>query len=82
MDTADGNSLGALSYYTIIVYSVFIIRSYVDLADITGRLTSCVANRPYLHCQGLYTEVLPIYLSSKRHIKSRPPDIWAANVAA
>ena len=38
MDTADGNSLGALSYYTNIVYSVYVIRSGVDLADITGRL--------------------------------------------
>ena len=36
MDTADGNSLGALSYYTNCVYSVFIIRSDVDLADIKG----------------------------------------------
>ena len=70
MDTADGNSLGALSYYTNIIYSVFVIRSYVDLADITGQLTSCVTNCPYLHCQGLYTEVLSIYVSGKRHIKS------------
>ena len=33
MDIADGNSLGALSYYTNVVYSVFVIRSGVDLAD-------------------------------------------------
>ena len=35
VDTADGNDLGALSYYTNIVYLVFVIRSDVDLADIT-----------------------------------------------
>ena len=38
MDTADGNSLGALFYYTNVVYSVYVIRSDVHLADITGRL--------------------------------------------
>ena len=39
MDTANGNSLGALFYYTNIVYSVLFIGSYVDLADVAGRLT-------------------------------------------
>ena len=38
MNTADGNNLGALFYYTNVVYSVSVIRSDVDLADITGRL--------------------------------------------
>ena len=38
MNTADGNNLGALFYYTNVVYSVSVIRSDADLADITGRL--------------------------------------------
>ena len=38
MDTADGNNLGALFYYTNVVHSVSVIRSDADLADITGRL--------------------------------------------
>ena len=38
MDTADGNSLGASFYYTNIVYSVSVIGSDVDLADVAGGL--------------------------------------------
>ena len=54
MDTADGNSLGALSYYTNMVYLVFVIRSDVDLADITGRLK--------LKCRELPLFILPRFI--------------------
>ena len=47
MDTADGNNLGALFYYTNVVYSVSVIRSDVDLADITGRL-KLMCREPHL----------------------------------
>ena len=38
MDTADENTLGALFYYTNVVYSVSVIGSDVDLADVVGGL--------------------------------------------
>ena len=38
MDATDGNSLGALFYYTNVVYSVSVIGSDVDLADVARRL--------------------------------------------
>ena len=47
MDTADGNSLGALFYYTNVVYSVSVIRSDVDLADITGGLKLMCGEPPF-----------------------------------
>ena len=47
MDTSDGNNLVALFYYTNVVYSVSVLRSDVDLADITGRLR-LMCREPYL----------------------------------
>ena len=38
MDATDGNSLGALFYYTNVVYSGSVIGSDVDLADVAGGL--------------------------------------------
>ena len=72
-DMADGNSLGTFSYDTKWHLFSFVIGSDVDLSDITI-IKYCVANHACLHCQGLFTEVLSIYISDnisgKRHIKS------------
>ena len=47
MDTADGNNLGALFYYTNVVYSVSVIGSDVDLADVAGHLR-LMCRKPHL----------------------------------
>ena len=40
---------------------------------------SCVANLSYLYRQGLFTKVLSIYISGKRHIKSETTWKWKCN---
>ena len=59
-----------------------VIGSDVDLSDIGSRLTRCVANHACLHCQGLFTEVLSIYISDniggKRHASSQARDVQSA----
>ena len=62
MDTADGNSLGVLSYLWI---SVFIQFRYISLdvnsADVVGRLTTtCCVPPIFISRQGSYVEVFVI----------------------
>ena len=64
MDTGDGNSLGALSYYTNVVYSVFVIRSDVDLADITGQL-KLMCREPLLFILPRYFHQGVVYLHKR-----------------
>ena len=74
-DTADGNSLGALFYYTSVVYSVFVIGSDVNLADVTGRL-NLMCRKPLLSISSRFIhQGVVYYISGERRIKSCPPDI-------
>ena len=79
MDTEDGNNLGALFYYTNVVYSVLFIGSDVDLADVAGRLTvKRVVGRLCLSLVKVYTSRCLLLHSGERRNKSRPPDILVA----
>ena len=70
-DTADGSRLGALFYYTNIVFSVLFIGSYVDLADVAGRLTvKRVAGRLCLSLVKVYISRCLLLHSGERRIKS------------
>ena len=65
-------------YYTSVVYSVFVIGSDVDLADVTGRLTvMCRGPLLFISSRFIYRGVV-YYISGERRIKSCPPDILAA----
>ena len=66
MDTEDGNNLGALFYYTNVVYSVYVIRSDVDvdLADITGRL-KLMCREPLLFISPRFIHQGVVYLHKR-----------------
>ena len=70
MDTADENSLGALFYYTNVVYSVSVIGSDVDLADVAGRLTLMCRKLPLFISSRFINQGVVYYISGERHIKS------------
>ena len=69
-DTVDGNTLGALLYYTRVVYSVFVIGSVVDLPDVTGRL-NLMCRKPLLSILSRFIhQGVAYYISGERRIKS------------
>ena len=69
-DTADGNSLGALFYYTNVVYSVLFIGSDVDLANVAGRLNLMCRQPPLLISSRFIHRGVVYYISGEQHIKS------------
>ena len=72
MDTTDRNSLGALFYHTNVVYSVSVIGSDVDLADVTGRL-NLMCRKPLLFISSSFIhQGVVYYISGERCIKSIP----------
>ena len=72
MDTADGNSLGALFYYTNVVYSVSVIRSDVDLADVARGLSLMCREPPLFILSRFIAQGVVYYISGEGHIKSKP----------
>ena len=70
MDATDGNSLGALFYYTNVVYSVSVIGSDVDLADVAGQL-KLMCRKPLLFIPSRFIhQGVVYYISGERRIKS------------
>ena len=70
-DTADGNSLGALFYYTNVVYSVSVIGSDVDLADVAGQLKLMCRKPPLFILSRFIHQGFVYYISGERGIKSK-----------
>ena len=66
----DGNSLGALFYYTNVVYSVSVIGSDVDLADVAGQLKLICRKRLLFLSSRFIHHGVVYYISGELHIKS------------